>query len=286
MEIERIKKTIVLLALSILLSNCIDLKSVNNYASTSLKGIEKYEEIDYSFMEHCLDRCEYELVKKNIIEREVKCDDCGIFKEADKATNIIYRRIRGYFDALESLTNNELTDYDFDDLSNALKKGDFEGIQIEDEEVNAAAKIGNIILRASTDIYRKNKVKVYVGEANTDIQILLKKFQEIIDANLAELLSFKSDDIHGYYRRVVLDTMNSNFIKGRATYLYYQELSEIRKRQKKIRAYAKSINKIAKGHQELYDNRNNMTQKEFKTLISGYAGDIKNIVSEFNKLKE
>ena len=107
-----------------------------------------------------------------------------------------------------------------------------------------------------------------------------------MDLNLAELLSVKSEEIHSYYKRVVLDTMNSQYIKGQASYQYYQELSTLRKRQKKIRSYAKSIDKIAKGHQELYDNRDNMTQKEFRSLISGYSGDIRNIISEFNKLKE
>lgn len=286
MKLAVVRKVLLVIALAVWLSSCVDLKAVHKYASSSLKGVSKYQEIGYTFTSHCLDRCSYELVRKASIQREPKCSDCKLYRKADAATNTIYKHIRNYFDALDNLSNNELTSYKMDDLSNALQEGEFGGIEITKADANAATKIGEILLRASTDIYRKNKIEEFVGQANADLQILLLKFQDIIGANLAGEIDFKKEMIYAYYNEIVRDSLNSQYVKSQAAYQYYEEWEALNKKQAQIKSYARSLGRIAKGHQKIYDNRDKMNQREFKTLISGYAGDIRDIISEFNKLKE
>jgi two-component sensor histidine kinase len=71
-----------------------------------------------------------------------------------------------------------------------------------------------------------------------------------------------------------------------ATTDYYQQLLEVTTKQNQIDAFAKSLKSMAEGHQKLYENRNKMQAKEVKELLTGYASDIQDIISEFNKLKK
>jgi t-SNARE complex subunit (syntaxin) len=78
----------------------------------------------------------------------------------------------------------------------------------------------------------------------------------------------------------------SDYEKGKATIDYYQQLSDINSKQKQIDVFAKSLNVISEGHQKLYESRAKMTTKEMKELLTQYASDIQDLISEFNKSKK
>lgn len=165
------------------LSSGVNLKSINDFSSSSSKGIKNFEDINYSFKQHCIDRCQFEAIHKFEIKRDTECN-CYDYKKADSITLVIYNSIKGYFDGLANLSNNDLTDYNFDALNKSLTEGEFGDIKIEKTQVDAYSTISKILLKATTDIYSKNKIKKYVDEANAPIQILLAKFQFILQINL------------------------------------------------------------------------------------------------------
>lgn len=282
---EKLKIGILLLLLTAGLSSCVNSKSVNDFSSSSSKGIKKFEDINYSFKQHCIDRCQFEAIRKFEIKRETECS-CDDYKKADSVTLLIYNSIKGYFDGLTNLSNNDLTDYNFDALNKSLTEGEFGDIKIDKAQVDAYSAISKILLKATTDIYRKNKIKKYVEEANAPIQILLTKFQFILQKNLQDELNFKKEKLYAYYQDMKMNNTLSEYEKGKATIDYYQQLSDINSKQQQINAFAKSLKSISEGHQKLYDNRNKMSAKELKEMMTGYASNIQDIISEFNKLKK
>lgn len=280
----KLKTGILLVLLTSGLSSCFNLKSVNDFSSSSSEGIKKFEDISYNFNQHCIDRCQFEAIRKFEIKRETECS-CDEFKKADSVTLLIYNSINGYFDGLTKLTDNELTNYNLDAVNKSLKEGDFGDIKIEKSQADAYTAISKILLRATTDIYRKNNTKKYVEAANEPIKILLTKFQFILQKNLQDELNFKKEKLYAYYQEMKMNNTLTDYEKGKATMDYYQQLSDVNSKQQQINAFAKSLNSISEGHQKLYDNRDKMSTKELKIMMTGYASDIKNIVSEFNKLK-
>lgn len=275
-----------LFLLSVVASSCVNLKSINNFSSTSSTGIKKFEDINYSFKQHCIDRCQFEAIRKFEIKRDIECN-CDDYRKADSVTQLIYNSIRGYFDGLTNLSNNDLTNYNFDALKKSLTEETFGSIKIEKEQVEAYSKISKILLKATTDIYRKNKLKKYIEEANEPIQILLNKFQFIIQKNLEGELNFKKERLYAYYQEMKMNNPPlTEYEKGKATSDYYQQLFDINTKQKQIESFAKSLKSISEGHQKLYDNINKMSTKELKDLLIGYTSDIQDIISEFNKLKK
>lgn len=200
-------------------------------------------------------------------------------------TLVLYNAISGYFTGLKNLANNDLTNYKLGPLKKSISEGNFGSVRIDKTDADSYAKISTILLNASTGAYRKNRLKHYIDSGNEPIQVLMAKFRFIIRENLKELLDFKKEKLYTYYMEMKMSNSLSVYEKGRATIEYYEQLSAINAMQKQISTYAGSLQSIAKGHQDIYDNKNKMTANELKELLIGYTADIQDIISEFNKLK-
>jgi len=274
-----------LIIVSLIFSSCASLRSVNEYSSASVDGIKKFEEIGYSFQQHCLDRCELEAVRNFEIKRETECD-CKDYKKADQITEKIYNSLKSYFTGLSNLSANKLTAYNFRSLENSLVKGEFGKIEINDDQVEAYSNLSGILLKATTDIYRRNKIKQYIGEANDPVQVLLEKLRFIIQENLKGELDFKKEKLFDYYMWMKMGDTLSDYEKGKAVGDYYKQIADIVTLQDQMDAFARSLKSISEGHQELYNNRNKISVRDLAVQLAGYAGDIQDIISEFNKLKD
>ena len=268
------------------LTNCCDLKQLNSYSSSSSTAIKKYEEINYSFKDHCLNNCYSKAINQYEIKKDSITDcDCDLYKQADEVTLLIYNSIKGYFDGLTNLSNRKLTTYNIDALKKSLTTGKFGDITIEAADVNAYSKL-SILLNEASELFRKIKLKKYIETANPSLQILLAKLQYIFQENLEKELKWKKNDLFRYYKKMLVEKSLTDYEKLKATIEYYQQLSDINTKQNQIDVFAQSIKVIADGHQKLYDNRNKISAKDSKEFLIKYASDIQDIISIFNKLKK
>lgn len=265
-------------------SGCVSLRSVSDFSSASVSGIKKFDDIAYSFHRHCMQSCGFEAIRSFEIRRETECD-CADYRKADRITRQIYNSLKSYFTGLSNLSDNKLTSYNFKSLENSLTKGDFGTISIDDEDVEAFTNLSGILLRASTDLYRRSRIRDYIGEANSHVQILLEKFQFIVGQNLKRELDFRKEKLYSYYREMKLGNTLNDYEKGKAATDYYNQISDIQTMQKQMDAFARSLNSISEGHQELYDSRNKISARELAIRLAGYACDIQDIISEMDKLK-
>jgi len=263
---------------------CINLKTVGEFAGTSTLGIKNFEQIEYSFYQHCLDRCRDEAIRKYEIKRGEECT-CTLYQEADSVTQVIYNSMEGYFEGLGKLSQNELTDYSSDALVSALSAKELGPVRIEEQTAAAFSSLSSTLLRATTDFYRRKKLASYIEDANEPMQVLLAKFRLIIGTNLKGELRFKKERMYTYYMDMKMNnTLLSDYEKGKATSDYYNILDEIQRKELVLEVFAKSLDEIAGGHQMLYDNRNNLSVKTLKGILQGYSSNVKDLISEFNKL--
>ena len=77
-----------LLSISCCLFSCVNLKTVSEFSSTSLLSVKNFEEIDYTFWDHCIDRCEDEAIKKFEFQRALACS-CEVYVAADSVTQVM-----------------------------------------------------------------------------------------------------------------------------------------------------------------------------------------------------
>lgn len=268
------------------LFSCVNLKTVREFTETSLVSIKNFEQIDYTFLDHCMDRCEAEAIGKFEFNRELECD-CDLFVEADSVTQIMYQAIGGYFENLGNLSQNELTEYSTDAVVNSMTAQELGPLAIDANLATAYSALSNIMLRGTTDFYRKRKIAGYIEDANEPLQVLLKSFQQIVRTNLKGELRFKKERLYTYYMDMKMNnTLQSDYERGKATADYYQAIEDIQLKEKQMDLFAEALAEIAKGHQVLYDKRNKLSVKNLAFSLLGYSNQVKILVSEFNKLNQ
>ena len=274
-----------LILLIIILSGCVNLKYVNDFSTASQKGLKQFEAVTYSFKQNCLDTChDYNLNKLNLIPQDCECQ---LSEKADSVTLLIYHAVIGYIDGLTSLSNKDLTSYKMDAMTKVLTEGKFGSIKIEKKQVDAFKTISNVLLRAFTDRYRNKKIKEYVKEANEPFKVLISSLDYNLSENLSGILNtYKTGIKRDFFNWTKKDLTLSNFEKRKITEEYYQQLEKIETRQKELLTYSKTLKKIADGHQKLAENIDKLSKDEIKGQLFQYASDIKDIISEFNKLKK
>lgn len=288
MKNHHLEKSVVLtfITFPLFISSCINLKTVGDYSAISIESIRNFEEIDYSFLQHCLDRCTDEAIQTFEIKRAQDCS-CALYQEADSVTQVFYNSIEGYFQGLGNLSQNELTKYSSNAVLSALTADELGPVKIEERTASAFSSLSNTLLRASTDFYRRKKIVEYIEKANEPIQILLGKFESIISNNLKKELRFKRERLYAYYTDMKMNrTLTSDYEKSKATADYYQALEAIQRKEKELDVFGKSLAEIAKGHQVLYENRNKLSVKNLQELLQGYSSNVKELISEFNKLND
>jgi len=279
--IKRIIPALILLIAG--LSSCVNLKHVNDFASSSLLSVGKFEEINYSFTQNCLENCHHiKIAELNLNPNDCNCE---LNEKADSVTLLIYNSVRGYLDGLASLSNNDLTSYKMDALTRSLTENDFGSVIIENEQVEAYSEISKILLKSVTDGFRKKKIKEYVREANEPVKVLIGFLDFNLSSNLAGKLNVQKQRLESYYFDLSRDPDLSAFEKRKVVEEYYLKLNEIEARQDELIAYSKALRKISEGHQKLVDNIDDLNNDEIKILLTQYSGDIQGLISEFNKLK-
>ena len=149
------------LTLVISLTACVSLKQVGQYSAQATDGIARFEELEYSFEQHCLDRCLFNAMTTFEIKRELECN-CADYRKADSVTTLIYHAIAGYFSGLSDLSLNELTVYDLGPLRSTLTAGSFGDINISAPQAEAYTNLSQLLLRAATGAYRNKKIKDYI----------------------------------------------------------------------------------------------------------------------------
>ncbi|WP_405294538.1 hypothetical protein [Algibacter sp. Ld11] len=264
------------------ISSCVNLKHVNAYSSESLEGVQYFETLNYSFQQSCFDKC----FEEKINNLEFLNQDCNCQQEkvADSITLKIYTSVFGYFDGLTNLSNNDLTSYKTDALSNALSEGDFGSITIKTEHVESYTTVSQLLIHAFTDSYRKKKIKTYVKAANTSVKTLISFLDFNISSNLNGKLEVKKNRLKADYFDLVKDTSLSSFEKRNAITEYYTNISVIEQQQAKFAAYSKTLAAISEGHQKLYDDIEHLSLKEIKQELFESASEIKSIISELKKI--
>lgn len=241
------------------------------------------DELGYSFTTSCNERCEaIQLEKLQLLKTDCNCRP---ERSADSITQAIYRAVKGYFEGLEKLSDNQVTNYKFSNLAKAIKEGDWGGITINKSHVDAYARISSILTRAVTDGYRKNKLSKYIAEANEPLKVLLEALEFTMVSNLAKKLDVKKERMTGFYFDLLNDSSVSVYEKKKLIEEYNNMVNESDNRKKLISSYGKGLRSIAAGHQEIFENRNKLKRKELLELLSQYSSDIEDIIDEINSLK-
>jgi len=191
--------------------------------------------------------------------------------------------IEEYMDALGQLAADEVVTYDkeVDSLGKAAKEAKF----VDEKEQTAFQTVAKILLKAATDAWRQGKVKTFVRESNTDIKVVIGGLKQIVDQGFLGDVQDEKEAIRKYYQRIISESTDK---AGIAALTEWREtrIESLAKREKAIEAYSLSLEKIAEGHQKLYDGVlvDSIRSKELLGQLSRYAKDLRKAYDVINSL--
>lgn len=212
--------------------SCVNLKHVGEFSETSIEGIEELEGISPSFSKICQQDCRQKNIRKLDIHN-TDCD-CAQDRKADSITRVIYDAARGYFYGLSDLSQNDLTHYKTDGLTQALATGDFGPVKLNEADVKAYSDISTLLLRAFTDGFRRKKIKEFVAQAHGPLLKLLHFLELNLAGNLNGKLEVQKSSLKNFYFDFTKDKQLSDYERTKFTEDYFLRISEIDAQQKEL----------------------------------------------------
>ena len=264
----------VLLSLSVSLSflSCVNLRHINEFSNASFEGLEQYTSLTSSFTEVCLADQRQENIRKLDIHNT--SSNCTENQKADSITRLFYEVTSDYFSALSNLSQNELTKYQTEALTQNLANGDFGPITLNENDIQAFSNLSTLLLRATTDGYRRKKLKQYISKAHKPLLQLLEFLQTNINDNLKGKLEVQKLTLKNFYFDLVRNDQLSTYERTKFSEDYFSAIENINLQQQKLEAYALVLNDIKEGHTYLYNQLHSLSDAEIKTTLQKYRSQI------------
>lgn len=264
------------LLICFLFSSCKNLSEVNSIAKKSTEGLQKFKELNYSFSSNCQDKCYQRALADARFSLEPPSCDCDIEKKADKNLAKLFKALVIYYKALEKLSDDKLVALTLDPVTDPLVKGKY----IEEGEIKAYKGLAEKIGAMLTNGYRQKQLTQAIEKAHPDVLVLLKKIQEILDTNLVPTLSTRREELKQVFIDVFSDTLNSNYDRFTIKDRYFKTLNDIEAKEKALKKYSTSLNKVIQGHQTLFDNRNTLNTEASKAAITSLYEQLNEVLTQ------
>lgn len=255
------------------LSSCTNLTHISQFAkfstesATYTKLTEDY--IDYpDRIKHYQPKNQQSHLKKIKEERDKQKDDLLA----------LHKVIAEYMAALGKLASDDLISYDseLDSMSTALKNSNF----TKQETADAFGKISKTLFKAFTDNWRKGKLKELIQDSNNDFKKLVIALKNIVGEDFFDSLVDEKDSIDKYFKKNLKAAEESGGQNASIVLLWewhHEKIQIIETKKSTVKNYAKILEKIWKGHEELYKNRSDLSKKEIFNTIINISKDLKAI---------
>lgn len=252
----------------ILAASCTNLTAVRDWSKTSLEATQ-YNEIVTTYADTPERLKRYDPSKPWDIQVALRKNQAEALKQ-------ILSVVSDYMAALATLAADSTIDYgkDVDSLTTSIGKLN---AGISPETLGAVGSLARTMLVTGARIYQAKQVANIIEDANRPLQTVLKgQLRQIVDKYFREDLMAEKRYIDWYYDNLVHTGSPSLAAK-----VALEEWKELRLQQnatrvKAVEAYLVVLDKVAEGHQKLYDNRNKL---DAKTLVK----DLYKLVVELQK---
>jgi len=248
-----------------------DLTAVREWSKTSLEATQ-YSELVTTYANTPQRLKRYD-PKKSLEITESWDAQIKLRQNQAEALKTILSAISDYMAALAILSSASTVDYSKD--VGALNAG-IQNLNagISNETLGAVGSLVNAVLGTAAKAYQKRQVADIVERANGPLQTILRgELRNIISQDFRGDLSNEKTSIGGYFKDKlrVKEGAPPTSAAARVALEEWEELrlEENAKRTEAVDAYLTVLDKVAVGHQKLYDNRNELdAEKLIKDLFS------------------
>jgi hypothetical protein len=264
----RLALTVIFLLASV--SGCASFKEIKAFASLS-SNAASYGVLTRDYIE-ALDRRKQYQPEKFHGELEAQ----KMRREAQRASlDILQQTVTDYMQALGGLASGEIRAFDksLEDLSKNLN----DATLLDNNEKDAVGALSTILARTVTATYRLHELKKIVQEGNQPLQDVINATRRIVRKGMIGDLRVESTLVERYYDNFMLapDNPVEPVAMALAKEAKAEAMGRVDNRIRSVQAYDNVLEKIARGHQYLYDYRDMIGNDEFDRQLKQYIGELR-----------
>ncbi|MFL6334103.1 MAG: hypothetical protein ACJ754_12390 [Pyrinomonadaceae bacterium] len=305
-----------ILATALSSSACADLSAIRKFTESAAEVGKRFPALAKDFNASCRRRITYREVGQSLLdpirlaavahpqkgspEEQQLAEACKEFGPEDEkrlieANGILF----SYLKVMGELAADDLIsfDKDFDALGDSFTGGNI----FNAPEVNAVKGLAKFLSKAFAEGYRRKQLKATLEEQNANVQTAAAQLSKIVARDYVEQLELERDQMRSSYKlsiaqykeymgRVAAHTAASGgaefqdplpiiMVKGQ----WDNEENAIDQKIAAAQAYAKALDGVAKGHQKLYDSRNDLNSKAVLRTVLSYGSAINTSFEDFRK---
>lgn len=135
-----------------------------------------------------------------------------------------------------------------------------------------------------TDHWRRKQLKELIAGSNKPFRVVVDSLQVVVENGFGWDLLNEKAAIEKYYNTLI---MKSSDKAGIAALEEWRDLrlSTIDARAKAIQSYAQLLRKIAQGHQQLYEGRDDLSKELLLRDMSRYSKDLRTLFNTIRNLE-
>jgi hypothetical protein len=266
----RCRLALVMIFLVSAVSGCASFKEVKSFASLS-SNAASYGALTRDYIE-ALDRRKQYQPEKFHGELEAQ----KMRREAQRASlDLLQRTVADYMQGLGSLASGETRTYDrsFENLSFILNKATL----LNNNEKAAVSALSVILARAVTASYRLREFKKLIQDSNQPLQDVISATRKIVKKGIIADLQVESTLVQRYYDNFMFapDNPVEPVAMALAKEAKTEALGRVDSRIRSAQSYDALLEKIAQGHQYLYDHRDTIGNDEFDRQLKQHTGELR-----------
>jgi hypothetical protein len=265
-----------------LLNGCTNLDAVHRFADSYNDTKANFPSIVSDLYRSCSDYLEYSSVsrgKYDLVEiRTAESQRCGKYNELEPRLLAANKILVDYLNALAAMANNNPPPYDaaLDGLPAKLAASS----SFSSDQTQAFTSLAKFVLDAGTQAYRRAKVADAIGSNNTNVKTVTAALNMIVVKDYVRLLKNEEIGLRDMYGTALLTDGSDQPLTAILVETQWRIARErIEKRQAAAQAYGQVLTEIAKGHQQLYEKRNDLTSKDAVADALRQAAEIADLSS-------
>jgi len=268
------------LVLALFFFSCSNLKGVRDFANESAQ-LSAYTELTTRFRDTYQREQPYLSGEADRLAQENDKKRKAAYVDLLK----IHQKVTLYMQTLAKLAGENA--FDLSKQIDALGAGirAYPDLGINEEHVNAAAKISRVITKWITAAYQEQAVRSMVREGDPHLQTVLDGMMGLV-RYYRKTHENEKNTVLGLFEVEIpfADSPKDRVLATLARAHMQSKKTEYLHAQRKYDEAEKGIRSIATGHKELLENIDKLSVDEVESMISTFAKDIKSIRESLQKL--
>lgn len=262
--------------LAVGVSGCANLAEVKRFATLSSQAV-KQDALTRDYIA-ALDR--HKRYQSSTYHAELEAQKTR--REAQQANmDMLQHTIADYMQGLAGLASGESRTYDksLKDLNASLSKATL----LTSGEKEAVGALSTLLARAVTVGYRQNEMKKLIRDSNQPLQDVIKATRKIVTKGIDADLRVEFTLVERYYDNFMLAPGNPSepVAMALARAAKAEALGRVDARRRHVQAYDGVLEKIAHGHQYLYEHAERIGNDE---LNEQFAPEIEELSYAYQHL--